>query len=391
MPLFDATHTSHTTAQTGIQRVCRSLYAALVARGSVQAVCFDPYLDAWRSLAADELSMLCDRRDPAGRSRGARWTFAQQVRGHMRRLIGWRPELAPTTGLVCPELFSARVGTRLTGLFTAVRGPRIALFHDAIALKLPELTPPATVRRMPAYLRELLQFDGIAAVSEDSAASLRDFWTWLGAPHTPPVQAIPLGIADPPSATNHCQPSGAVPRILCVGTLEGRKNHLALLEAAEALWREGVRFELELLGLARPDTATPALERLRELRDAGRPLFYAGSVPDTSLHTAYARCTFTVYPSLMEGFGLPVLESVQHGKPCLCSAHGALGEATRGGGVVALPSVDAGSLTAAMRRLLNSPGELAALTVAARARKLRRWTDYAADLSAWMDSLPRRN
>jgi len=41
---------------------------------------------------------------------------------------------------------------------------------------------------------------------------------------------------------------------------------------------------------------------------------------------------FTVYPSLMEGFGIPILESLWHGKPCVCGGNGALGEVARGGG-----------------------------------------------------------
>src|SRR5690606_28894027 len=123
-----------------------------------------------------------------------------------------------------------------------VRGPRVAIFHDAIGLKLPELTPPGTVARLPGYLRELLQFDGIAAVSEDSAASLRDYWRWLGIDHPPPVHAIPNGVDPVPPAPAEAN-GGAMPRVLCVGTIEGRKNHLSLLEACEALWTEGFQFE----------------------------------------------------------------------------------------------------------------------------------------------------
>jgi glycosyltransferase involved in cell wall biosynthesis len=388
MLLYDATHTSHTRAQTGIQRVCRSLYGALAARGPAAAICHDPYLGAWRPLNATEQRHL--RPAPvAAQSRGARWPWHQKIGGRMRRLLGSKPALPAGTGLVCPELFSPEVGGRLPEIFSAVMGPRVAVFHDAIGLKLPELTPPGTVRRLPAYLRELLQFDGIAANSQDSAMSLLDYWEWLGVANPPPVTAIPLGL-DPVSAGSQPSILSSRLRVLCVGTIEGRKNHLALLEACEALWTEGLVFELHLLGLARPDTAAAALARIDALKAAGRPLHYDGPADDAALQAAYQRCAFTVYPSLIEGFGLPVLESLQHGQPCICSNDGALGESTRGGGCLALPEVDAASLAGAIRRLLKNPAELAALSAAARTRKFKSWGDYAGELTTWMATLPRR-
>ena len=389
MLLLDATHTSHTRAQTGIQRVCRSLHAALAAQQPVGAICHDPYLGAWRPLNTRESRCLQPGQVAAG-SRGAKWPLHQKITGHARRLFGTQPPMPAGTALVCAELFSSAVGANLPQLLAAVTGPRIAVFHDAIGLKFPELTPPGTVRRLPAYLRELLLFDGIAANSEDSAASLRDYWAWLGVGATPIVHAIPLGL-DPLPLNPQLSALNSPPRILCVGTIEGRKNHLALLEACETLWHEGVKFELQLLGLPRADTAGPALARIAALKSAGRPLIFDGPADDAGLHAAYRQCAFTVYPSLIEGFGLPVLESLQHGKPCVCSGAGALGESARGGGCATLPSVDAGHLAGAIRTLLQNPAELATLAAQARARRFKLWPDYARELTTWMATLPRRS
>lgn len=389
--LFDATHTSHTAAQTGIQRVCRTLFEKLYTQGQAAPICFDPHLIGWRPLVPGELAVLRDRSGGAGKSRGAKWTLSQKISGATNRWLGKRPALPAALGLICPELFSAKVGSRLPELLSAVAGPRVAIFYDAIALKFPELTPPGTVARFPAYLRELLLFDGVVAISEDSAASLRDYWRWLGVSDVPSVHAIPLGI-DRPAAPVAGEPAAMppTPRLLCVCTIEGRKNHLALLEACETLWSEGLVFELHLIGMARADTAGPALSRIHELKNAGRPLLFDGSVPEAGLHSAYRQCSFTVYPSLIEGFGMPVLESLHYGKPCVCSGRGALGESAHGGGCLPLDSVDAASLARALRRLLIHPAELAALSTAARARPLKTWPEYATEVSAWMRSLPRR-
>ncbi len=394
--LLDLSHTSHTRARTGIQRVTRSLLAAL--GNSARPITHDPHLGAWRPLEAWELANLAA--ESAAGQRGARWPLGARLRGRARRFLGGGSALsrqlaelssATSASLVVPEVFSPGVAAALPALLAAVRGPRVALFHDAIALKYPELTPTKTVARFPAYLRELLLFDGIAAISEESRTTLLDYWRWLGVTAAPPVQTIPLGLAVSHfHAIRENASGGAPPVVLSVGSIEGRKNHLALLDACERLWADGARFELRLIGLAHPQTGRAALGRLRALQAAGRPLRYDGPVGDAEVDTAYAGCAFTVYPSLMEGFGLPVFESLAHGRPCICSARGALGEAARDGGCIALDTVDATSLAAAIGRLLQTPGEVATLAAVANARKFRPWSDYATELTTWMHALPRR-
>ncbi|MBA4135729.1 MAG: glycosyltransferase family 1 protein [Opitutus sp.] len=388
MLLLDLSHTSHTRAQTGIQRVCRALAAELARSGETQAVCFDPHQHGWRALNAAERNTLAERGAAAG-SRGAKWSLTQKLLGRAKRLAGRRTRIPAGDALICPELFSTKVGAHLPELFAEVRGPRLAIFHDAIGLKFPELTPPATVARLPAYLRELARFDGVAAVSEDSASALREWWAWTELKDAPPVRAIPLGLE--PVQSYVSAPAAKQPRVLCVSTIEGRKNHAALLDAAESLWNAGVGFELELIGMPRADTGAAALGKIRALQAAGRPLIFHGAVTEENLHAAYAGCAFTVYPSLYEGFGLPVFESLQHGRPCICSSGGALGEAARGGGVLVLPALTGPALARAMRRLFEQPRELAALAAAARGRKFRSWSDYAAELRIWLRELPRRS
>jgi glycosyltransferase involved in cell wall biosynthesis len=288
---------------------------------------------------------------------------------------------------VVPEIFSPAVNHALPALFAAGR-PRVALFHDAIALRLPEHTPVKTVGRFPAYLQELRRFDGVAAVSEDSRDALVEYWNWLGVTQQPPVIALPLG-TDPVSApaADPANEAGRAPVVLCVGSIEGRKNHLALLQACEQLWNEERHFTLRLIGMPRPETAQAALDRVRALQAKGRSLLFDGAVDDATLAQAYATCDFTVYPSLMEGFGLPVIESLQHRRPCICSARGALGESARGGGCLTLERVDANGLAEAIRGLLDSPAERKRLATEAAARRFRSWEDYAGELLSWMGDL----
>lgn len=388
--LIDLSHTSHTRARTGIQRVTRSLHAALGARAL--AITHDPHRDAWRELEGWERTNLAV--DAAAAKRGAQWPVAAKLRGKAQRLLGGKAgasRVPKNSGLIVPEVFSPAVARALPALFAAVRGPRVAVFHDAIALRFPELTPAKTVARFPAYMIELLEFDGVAAVSDDSRGALVDYWRWLGVAKTPAVCTVGLGIdthAFAPRGEN--SPSGEAPLVLTIGSIEGRKNHLSLLEAAELLWARGKKFTLQLVGLAQPQTGAAALARIRELQAAGRPLRYDGPLSDAAVEAAYAACAFTVYPSRIEGFGLPVVESVAHGKPCICSAFGALGESARGGGCVALERVDAASLAEAIAGLLDHPERRESLAAAARKRRFKSWADYANELAGWLGDLPQR-
>lgn len=395
--LLDLSHTSHTQARTGIQRVTRSLHHTLGE--AAISITHDPHRRTWRTLERWEQATLTTER--AAGKRGARWPLAARIRGRLLRTFRGGPSVEAklaqlargASGLLVPELFSPAAAHALPALFAATHGPRVAVFHDAIALQFPELTPAKTVARFPAYLTELLAFDGIAAVSDDSREMLLAYWRWLGAGKTPSVVTIPLGMDPhrPAMAGQSSRPGNAAqtaPIILSVGSVEGRKNHLALLEACEQVWSRGGRFSLHLIGLAQPQTAAAALARIRALQAAGRPLRYDGPVSDAALDAAYAACTFTVYPSLVEGFGLPVLESLAHGRPCICSASRALGEAARGGGCIALEQVDASSLAAAIGRMLDSPDTIATLAAEARARRFRTWSDYTSDLRAWLRELP---
>jgi len=392
--LLDLTHTSHTPARTGIQRVVRALHRELGSTAT--SVTYDHHQGGWRTLESWELKNLAEA--SPGSKRGTYWPLTARWRGRIRRATGRAakfPESGKYEGFLTAELFSAQVGAHLPHIF-----PRVAVFHDAIALRFPELSPNGTVARFPSYMQELLQFDGVAAVSDESRESLQSYWKWLGATKVPAVKTISLGVDPVGSDERQRVPErplaharsyqSSLPVVLSVGTLEGRKNHLALLDACELLWARGEKFELRVVGAVQRQTGQRALSRLRALQSAGRSLRYDGPLGDTGVDDAYAECAFTVYPSLAEGFGLPVIESLARGRPCICAGHGALGELSRGGGCVALDKLDPASIALAISRLLDSPTELAALASAASGRTFKTWRSYADELAAWVRELPRR-
>ena len=90
----------------------------------------------------------------------------------------------------------------------------------------------------------------------------------------------------------------------------------------------------------------------------------------------------------MEGFGLPILESLWHGKPCICGSNGALGEVAAGGGCVLVDQQNEDSLGKAIAMLLKDKDQYERLCAEARARRFRTWNDYIHRLLHHLDVVP---
>src|SRR5436305_13242156 len=112
--------------------------------------------------------------------------------------------------------------------------------------------------------------------------------------------------------------------ILYVSTFQPRKNHLGLLDAVERLWSQGLEFELKLVGAWAGNLAV--LKKIRALRAKDRAVIWLKHIDDKTLHALYRECAFTVYPSFMEGFGLPIVVIICHRQHCIRGSIGAIGE-----------------------------------------------------------------
>ena len=401
MLLYDLSHTSHSRARTGVQRVALELRRALQQLPHpLQEVTYDPHGQSWRPLRNWELQSLAVP-PKAAKRRGAYWPWRAQLRGLLDRVgrtsQSTFPLPADPAGFFTPEIFTQRTGQMLPALFRQLSCPKVALFHDAISLRMPNLAPASAVGRFPAYLAELHDFDGIMAVSEDSRQSLISYWDWAGWKNHPPVIVSSLGLDHlvpehlPASETQRSPANAEVPTILCVGSIEGRKNHLTLLNACEQLWNSGQRFNLRLIGTLQRETGRAAINRLEALQNQNRPITYDGWISDHDLQIAYAESAFTVYPSLLEGFGLPVWESLIHARPCICSAEGATGETASGGGCLTIDTRSTESMASAIQRLLEDPDLRQKLTAEASDRSPPRWSACAQRLVDWMAKLPSSN
>jgi glycosyltransferase involved in cell wall biosynthesis len=145
------------------------------------------------------------------------------------------------------------------------------------------------------------------------------------------------------------------------------------------LWREGLRFELHFVGGAGWDMRAYD-EAIARARAAGRPGVDHGRLPDAEMWRVCASAAFTVFPSLHEGFGLPVAESLACGTPVVTTAYGSTREIAAGGGCLLVDPRDDASLRSGLRLLLTDPERLEQLRDEARSTTLRTWDEYTDDL-----------
>jgi glycosyltransferase involved in cell wall biosynthesis len=140
--------------------------------------------------------------------------------------------------------------------------------------------------------------------------------------------------------------------LLFVGTIEPRKNLTRLLHAFEVLRQEGLVDGLVLVGKRGwlYDDFFAELER----SPARGAVILPGYVPDEDLPAVYAGARALAFPSLYEGFGLPVLEAMASGTPVTCSGTSSLPEVAGDAAITFDPTSEEG-IVHALRRLLGDP------------------------------------
>jgi glycosyltransferase involved in cell wall biosynthesis len=324
---------------------------------------------------------------------------SQRLRHELSRLstgglteVAWNDRLATFVGAVSgqpiaaertdwvftPEMFSEHERPGFSA-WLMTRPCRVgAVYYDSIPMQYPEFTWPHSVARHPHYLKMLACFDLVVAISNASAREIWSYWDWLGV-RTPELISVTLGAdgAAPVRTTTVDPAHGQRRSVVMTGILEPRKNQDAVLDAAEDLWDEGLDFSLYFAGRVNPHFGRPVAERIRELHRAGRPVRHLSDLDDGRISEILRAARFSVLPSLAEGCGLPVLESLWAGVPAICSEIPALVETAADGGCDVVPAGNTGALKDAMRTLLTHDDKVRDLSAEACTRRLSTWSDTA--------------
>ena len=213
--------------------------------------------------------------------------------------------------------------------------PSVLMIHDLSPWRFGDASD--RVRRRLPWLIRLRRYSLILTPSE---AIKREVVAHFGVP-ADDVRAVPLAAG----ASFH--PVAGLRRsyFLCVGTREPRKN-LDTLLAAFRLVRE-IRPEYELLVVGRAAGGLGA-------RPTNQAVRYLGAVPDEDLPALYSHAAAVCYPSLYEGFGLPVLEALQCGAGVITSRDAALME-TGGEATIKVDALDVRGWAEAMLQAVPDP------------------------------------
>lgn len=204
-------------------------------------------------------------------------------------------------------------------------GFRVVLFcHDTIPVRLPHLCVPHVASGFSAYLANLSWCaDVVLCNSECTRRDLASLLTRLGAP-VPDLRVVRLGTEVGSGDETDLSPAvKALPVggfVLFVSTIERRKNHEAIYRAYARLVDAGRRELPPVVFVGMRGWGVEGLLNDIELDPRTKGLVHVmDHVSDADLAALYRRCMFTVYPSLYEGWGLPVAESLAYGKLCIAS------------------------------------------------------------------------
>ncbi len=251
--------------------------------------------------------------------------------------------------------------------------PRVITVHDLSFVRFPETLPSWKARYLRWFTRQSLrQAARVITVSEHTR---RDVLAWV---HLPPesVVTVPNGVEArfyplPAAQVREWQARRGLPRrfILYLGTLQPRKN-LETLIRAYARWRQqasAAAHDIALVLAGARGWFFAHLFRLVDELGLREHVHFPGYVPSDELPLWYNAATLFAYPSLFEGFGLPVLEAMACGTPVLVASTSSLPEIVGGAGVL-LPPTDVEAWAEALTSLLHDDERRAFLGRAARER-----------------------
>src|SRR5215467_11930643 len=263
------------------------------------------------------------------------------------------------------------------------------MVHDLIPIKYESFVEPHHTAQFRDWLRAAIPVaDIVFTNSKHTRTALIEFAAESGW-RLPPVVALEMGsgFGDRLTAGEQAMVSLPPRYVLFVSTIELRKNHRLLVRVwRRLLERYGANLVPNLIFAGKigwlVDDLLADLETSDHLN--GKIILLRG-LSDAELQQAYRSCLFTVFPSLSEGWGLPIAESLAHGKFCVASNHTSIPEA--GGNLIDyFDPLDEDDALAKIERPLIDPGYLAVREAQLRAEyRPRTWEDCIHGLIGALD------
>ena len=195
------------------------------------------------------------------------------------------------------------------------------LIYDMIPIFLPHVFGKPLPKNYTEYMFEAISLsDQLMAISESTKKDIKRFCDeeLLSYPNT---SVIKLGgsFSGEQSEDDQFSELASSDFVLCVGTIEIRKNHILLYTAYKEGLRRGFQMpKLVIVGGIGWYTGDVLYEFQNDPEMKDRVII-KNNTTDKELDWLYKNCKFTIYPSVYEGWGLPMAESLAYGKMCLAS------------------------------------------------------------------------
>lgn len=369
--LIDVTDVCNFDTATGIQRVVRNLISQLkIQHREFLLVAWAKSEKYMRTLSQNEMKVAYGEDLSMGHAPELGLVDPDEFEILLpRNCLVFVPELAGQAGRI----------QRLSALATFSSNSLITMAYDAVPIVLPETTAPGMPGAFTFHSQIWSRSNKVLAISDSTAREVSALFsgkTSSGA-NVPLVVSIPLPVCPPSEQISEkpVWPHRPDPTVLVVGTHEPRKNHLRILYAAEELWRKGEKFHLAFIG-SRGWRAEDFWEKFDDLSDLGYAIEHFHGVTDSELCRAYADACCLLFPSIHEGFGLPIAEAIASGTPVITSDTGSMKDLAQIFGLTAIDpySIDemVARMTEAIEGRLNIP-----VPITESSKYPRTWNQYA--------------
>lgn len=199
----------------------------------------------------------------------------------------------------------------------------VGIMYDLVPIVVPQFCADVTVGQFEREIGKALRVtDAWMAISDNTKTDLLKYAKSNRYPlHSDDVNVIRLG-SDINADSQARRPQNVtLPSTfaLFVSTIEARKNQYIIYQAVKRADELGIKILPIVLVGKHGWLSDDLVYLLRNDRKIQNKLIWLDRVDDKGLRWLYSQCSFTLYPSFYEGWGLPVAESLAYGKPCLAS------------------------------------------------------------------------
>lgn len=317
---------------TGIQRVQSCIVQEILASkakddesGSDDTIfCYcDQEQQVFYAVSSTDVKKLIDTVNSSAVSR-------RDIDDALSDVYGNRVKILPRAGDIYCILGAFWIGHDYSGSLWQLKNRQVKIgvyIYDLIPLTHPQFVTEATRQAVVDKFGDVMSLVDFALTISEYVAKEVTYTLETALNRKIPVLAVPLAHALPENeeeagedVDDEFKESLPNEYVLCVCTLEGRKNHLILLNSWIALNQKHKGRIPTLVLVGKWGWRIEEFQALfNSSKSVDGKVLLLGNLSDRELKHLYQNCLFTVFPSFVEGWGLPVGESLAYGKPCIAS------------------------------------------------------------------------